>query len=119
MLSLPPELADPVEHLRTKLLEINGSEQACMPNACRHGPKSSSYCCSSSWLANSSAAATVNTRPCWDRVIPQVHTGSTARTANSATSCTNSVKEVADNNNPANSDSAGTNGGICSGICVD
>jgi hypothetical protein len=33
MLSLPPELADPVEHLRTKLLEINGSEQACMTNA--------------------------------------------------------------------------------------
>ena len=33
MLSLPPELADPVEHLRVKLLEINGSEQTCMTNA--------------------------------------------------------------------------------------
>jgi len=33
MLSLPPELADPVEHLRRKLLEINGFEQTCMTNA--------------------------------------------------------------------------------------
>ncbi len=33
MLSLPPELADPVEHLRRKLLEINGFEQTCMTTA--------------------------------------------------------------------------------------
>jgi hypothetical protein len=30
MPSLPPELADPVERLRAKLVEINGSEQTCM-----------------------------------------------------------------------------------------
>lgn len=33
MLSLPPELADPIEQLRAKLVEINGSEQTCMTNA--------------------------------------------------------------------------------------
>jgi hypothetical protein len=33
MLSLPPELVDPVEQLRAKLVEINGSEQTCMTNA--------------------------------------------------------------------------------------
>ena len=33
MSSLPPELAGPVEQLRVKLLEINGSEQTCMTNA--------------------------------------------------------------------------------------
>ncbi|MGH3671411.1 MAG: hypothetical protein ACRDSH_12365 [Pseudonocardiaceae bacterium] len=33
MSSLPPELADPVEQLRMTLVEINGSEQACMTNA--------------------------------------------------------------------------------------
>jgi hypothetical protein len=32
MPSLPPELADPVERLRAKLVEINGSEQTCMIN---------------------------------------------------------------------------------------
>lgn len=32
MSSLPPELADSVEQLRAKLVEINGSEQACMTN---------------------------------------------------------------------------------------
>jgi hypothetical protein len=30
MWSLPPELAEPVEQLRAKLLEINGSEQTCI-----------------------------------------------------------------------------------------
>ncbi|MGH3856499.1 MAG: hypothetical protein ACRDR6_24025 [Pseudonocardiaceae bacterium] len=30
MLSLPPELAEPVEQLRAALVEINGSEQGCM-----------------------------------------------------------------------------------------
>lgn len=30
MSSLPPELAGPVERLRAKLVEINGSEQACL-----------------------------------------------------------------------------------------
>lgn len=30
MSALPPELADPVERLRAKLVEINGSEQTCM-----------------------------------------------------------------------------------------
>ena len=33
MLSLPPELASSVEQLRAKLVEINGSEQACMTTA--------------------------------------------------------------------------------------
>jgi hypothetical protein len=33
MLSHPPELADPVEQLRAKLVEINGSEHTCMTNA--------------------------------------------------------------------------------------
>ena len=33
MLSLPPELADPLEQLRAKLVEINGSEQTCMIDA--------------------------------------------------------------------------------------
>jgi hypothetical protein len=33
MSSFPPELADPVEQLRTRLVEINGSEQTCMTNA--------------------------------------------------------------------------------------
>lgn len=33
MLSLPSELADPVEQLRTQLVEINDSEQTCMTNA--------------------------------------------------------------------------------------
>ena len=33
MSSLPSELADPVEQLRTRLVEINSSEQACMTNA--------------------------------------------------------------------------------------
>ncbi len=32
MTSLPPELADPIEQLQAKLLEINGSEQTCMIN---------------------------------------------------------------------------------------
>lgn len=32
MSSLPPELADPVEQLRTELVEINGSEQTCLTN---------------------------------------------------------------------------------------
>ncbi len=32
MSSLPPELADPIEQLRAKLVEINGSEQTCMIN---------------------------------------------------------------------------------------
>ncbi len=32
MSSLPPELADPVERLRTRLVEINDSEQTCMTN---------------------------------------------------------------------------------------
>jgi hypothetical protein len=32
MSSLPPELADPVEQLRAKLVEINTSEQTCMSN---------------------------------------------------------------------------------------
>ena len=58
-------------------------------------------------LDSSGAAATVNTRSCWARVIPQVTTGSTVRTANSATSCTSSVNDSVDNNNPANSGSAG------------
>jgi hypothetical protein len=30
MSSLPPELADPVEHLRARLVAINSSEQSCM-----------------------------------------------------------------------------------------
>ena len=33
MLSLPPELAEPVEQLRAALVEINGSEQGCMTSA--------------------------------------------------------------------------------------
>lgn len=33
MLLLPPELADSIEQLRVKLVEINGSEQSCMTNA--------------------------------------------------------------------------------------
>jgi PPE-repeat protein len=33
MSSLPPELAGPVEQLRVKLVQINGSEQTCMTNA--------------------------------------------------------------------------------------
>ena len=33
MSSFPPELADPVEQLRTRLVEINGSEQTCMTDA--------------------------------------------------------------------------------------
>jgi len=33
MLSLPRELADPVEQLRATLLRANGSEQTCMTNA--------------------------------------------------------------------------------------
>jgi hypothetical protein len=33
MSSFPPELADPVEQLRTRVVEINGSEQTCMTNA--------------------------------------------------------------------------------------
>lgn len=33
MLSLPPEMADAIEQLRAKLVEINGSEQTCMTNA--------------------------------------------------------------------------------------
>ncbi len=33
MSSLPPELVDPVEQLRTRLVEINGSEQTCMTKA--------------------------------------------------------------------------------------
>ncbi len=32
MSSLPPELADPVEQLQTKLVEINDSEQTCLTN---------------------------------------------------------------------------------------
>lgn len=32
MSAFPPELADPVERLRAKLVEINGSEQTCMIN---------------------------------------------------------------------------------------
>jgi hypothetical protein len=32
MSSLPPQLADPVEQLRAKLIEINSSEQTCMTN---------------------------------------------------------------------------------------
>jgi predicted nucleic acid-binding protein len=32
MSTLPPELAEPVERLRAKLVEINGSEQTCMTN---------------------------------------------------------------------------------------
>ena len=32
MPALPPELADPVERLRAKLVEINCSEQICMTN---------------------------------------------------------------------------------------
>jgi hypothetical protein len=32
MLSLPPELAGPVQRLRAKLVEINSSEQTCMTN---------------------------------------------------------------------------------------
>lgn len=32
MSSLPSELVDPVEQLRAKLVEINGSEQTCMTN---------------------------------------------------------------------------------------
>ncbi|MGH3717868.1 MAG: hypothetical protein ACRDRI_03325 [Pseudonocardiaceae bacterium] len=33
MLSLPPELAGPVEQLRAALVEINGSERSCMISA--------------------------------------------------------------------------------------
>ena len=33
MLSLPPELAGPVEQLRVTLVEINSSEQSCMTSA--------------------------------------------------------------------------------------
>ena len=33
MLSLPPELADPVEQLRATLMEVNGSERSCMTSA--------------------------------------------------------------------------------------
>jgi hypothetical protein len=40
-------------------------------------------------------------------VISQVTTGSTVRPANSATSCTSSVNDSVDNNNPANSGSTG------------
>ncbi len=91
-----------------------------LANASRHGPVSSSYCCSSSWLAISSATATVNTRPCSARVIPQVTAGSTVRTANSATSCTSSVNESVASNNPASSDSAEfSEGGNSSDIRVD
>ena len=33
MLTLPPELANPVEQLRAQLVEINSSEQTCLTNA--------------------------------------------------------------------------------------
>lgn len=42
MLSLPSELADPVEQLQTKLAEINDSEQTCMTNAVASAPKGKS-----------------------------------------------------------------------------
>jgi hypothetical protein len=39
MLSLPSELADPVEKLQAKLAEMNDSEQTCMTNAVASAPK--------------------------------------------------------------------------------
>jgi hypothetical protein len=43
MSALPPELADPVEQLRAKLLEINGSEQTCMTNVVASAPQGKSF----------------------------------------------------------------------------
>jgi hypothetical protein len=42
MLSLPSELADPVEQLQAKLAEINDSERTCMTNAVASAPKGTS-----------------------------------------------------------------------------
>jgi hypothetical protein len=43
MLSLPPELAEPVEQLRVKLVEINSSEQASMTNAVASASQNKSF----------------------------------------------------------------------------
>ncbi len=42
MSSLPPELVGAVEHLRARLVEINGSEQTCMTNAVNSGSRGKS-----------------------------------------------------------------------------
>jgi hypothetical protein len=43
MSALPPELTDPVERLRAKLLEINGSEQTCMTHVVASAPQGKSF----------------------------------------------------------------------------
>jgi hypothetical protein len=43
MSALPPELADPVEQLRAKLVEINDSEQTCMTNVAASAAQSKSF----------------------------------------------------------------------------
>jgi hypothetical protein len=43
MSALPPELADPLEELRAKLLEINDSEQTCMTNVVASAPHGKSF----------------------------------------------------------------------------
>jgi hypothetical protein len=43
MSALPPELAAPVEQLRAKLVEINGSEQNCMTNVVASAPQGKSF----------------------------------------------------------------------------
>ena len=42
MLTFPPELANPVEQLRVKLVEINSSEQTCITNAVASASKDES-----------------------------------------------------------------------------
>ncbi|MFN2533743.1 MAG: hypothetical protein ABR528_00645 [Pseudonocardiaceae bacterium] len=43
MSALPPELAAPVEQLRAKLVEINGSEQTCMTHVVASAPQGTSF----------------------------------------------------------------------------
>jgi predicted nucleic acid-binding protein len=43
MSALPPELADPLEELRAKLVEINDSEQTCMTNVVASAPQGKSF----------------------------------------------------------------------------
>ena len=43
MSAVPPELTDPVEQLRAKLVEINGSEQNCMTHVVASAPHGKSF----------------------------------------------------------------------------
>jgi hypothetical protein len=43
MSALPSELAAPVEQLRAKLVEINGSEQTCMTHVVASAPQGTSF----------------------------------------------------------------------------